>query len=143
MKTLLAAMLVALALPVLAVAAVAGGHVRIVAWASAGSGKESKDPPKNAVAGGTLCTPAKITKLVAYVRFDGMHNGDPSSADWFYNGKKVYSFPFKWEDGSSGKTAFDLHKASATLDAGRYGIQVRTNGRQVGAAAIALKYGGC
>jgi len=107
---------------------------------SGGSGTPNAGTP---VAGGTLCKPGKITKLVAYVRFDGMHNGDPSSADWFYNGKKVYSFPFKWGDGSSRKTAFDLHKASATLDAGRYGIQVRTNARQVGAAAITLKYGSC
>ena len=143
MKIFLAATIAALALPALTAASLSSGHVRIVAWASAGTAKESKDPPKDAVAGGTLCKPGKITKLVAYVRFDGMHNGDPSSADWFYNGKKVYSFPFKWEDGSAGKTAFDLHKASATLDAGRYGIQVRTNARQVGAAAIALKYGSC
>ncbi len=143
MKTFLAAVIAALALPVLAVAATVGGHVRIVAWASVSGSVESKDPPKDAVAGGVLCKPAKIKKLVAYARFDGMHDGTASSATWFYNGKKVYVFPFKWDDGSSGKTAFELHKASSSLDAGRYAIQVRTDGRQVGTGAVALKYGGC
>jgi hypothetical protein len=140
-RSLLAAAVIALALPALTAAGTQAGKVRVVAWAS---GTTSTGlPPRDAVSGGVYCTAKPILKLFAFVRFTGMRDKVPSSATWLYENKKVFLFKFKWEDGDIGRTAFKLFRTKGTLLEGDYAIQVRSGGALVGTGQVKLKFGKC
>jgi hypothetical protein len=140
-RRILAILLIALALPAVTGATVDAGKVRVVAWAATKA--KGGVPPKDAVAGGIYCTQRPIRTLYAFVRFSGMRDKVASSAIWFFNGKKVFTFPFRWEDGDAGRTAFNLFRTKGALEEGRYRIEIRSGGRLVGSGSVRLKFGGC
>ena len=131
----------ALALPSLSSGVSAAGTVQVVAWAS----KTTKNaiPPRDAVKRGVYCKPVAFRRLYAFITFRGMRDTVASSATWYYNDKRVFVFPFKWEDGASGRTAFEIHRQKGLLEQGRYKIEVRSGGRLAGSGAIRLKFGSC
>ena len=137
----LAIVLVASVVPAATAAGGVAGRVRIVAWA--GSATKAGLPPRDAVSGGTYCTSRAIRRLYAFVRFSGMRDRVRSSASWYFNGKRVYVYRFRWEDGQSGRTAFNLYRTKGVLLAGRYTIEVRAGSRLVGRDSVRLKFGSC
>jgi hypothetical protein len=140
-RRLLVLCLLALAVPAVTAASTTAARVRVVAWAATTT--KAGLPPAGAVAGGTYCTARPIKRLYAFIRFSGMRDKVPSSATWTFNKKKVFTFPFKWEDGDAGRTAFNLFRTKGTLEEGLYGVQVRTGGRLVGSGSVRLKFGDC
>jgi hypothetical protein len=140
-RRLLATVFLALALPAVTGATVHARSLRVVAWAATTT--KAGLPPADAVAGGTYCKPRAIPRLYAFVRFTGMRDKVPSSATWLFNGKKVFVFTFRWEDGDVGRTAFNLYRTKGGLAEGVYTIQVRTGGVLVGSGAVRLKFGSC
>jgi hypothetical protein len=128
---------------VIAPAATAGvrPNARVVAWAS--STAKGGVPPRDAVSGGTYCPKRAIRRLYAFIRFSGMRDRVPSTASWYFNRKRVYVYRFRWEDGETGRTAFNLYRTKGLLLAGRYTIEVRTAGRLVAAGSVRLKFGSC
>ena len=133
--------LLVLAFPAASGAAGEAGRVRVVAWASAPT--KAGLPPADAVSGGTYCKARAIAKLYAFVRFRGMRDKVSSSATWRFNKKKVLVFNFRWEDGDSGRTAFNLHRTKGALAEGVYSIQIRTGGTLVGKGTVRLEFGAC
>jgi hypothetical protein len=140
-RRFLATLLVAAALPAATDASVQAGRVQVVAWSTAAT----KDglPPADAVSGGIYCKPRAIHKLYAFVRFSGMRDGVPSSATWYFNRKKVFVFKFRWEDGETGRTAFDIYRTKGALAEGVYGIEVRSGGRVAGSGTVRVRFGSC
>jgi hypothetical protein len=72
-----------------------------------------------------------------------MRDGVRSSVTWFFNGKKVYFFPFKWEDGDAGRTAFSLFRTKGRLEEGKYGVEVRSAGTLLDSGSVKLQFGSC
>jgi hypothetical protein len=140
-RRLLASLVVTLALPTAAAASIDAARLRVVAWAN--SAPKTGIPPANAVSGGTYCTSRAIRRLYAFVRFTGMRDGTRSSVTWYFNRKKVFLFPFKWEDGDAGRTAFSLYRTKGALEKGTYGIEVRSGGRLLGKGSVKLRFGSC
>src|SRR3954470_20716573 len=100
----------------------AAPKLAVTAWAD--SAQRNAMPPADAVRGGTLCKPRAFRKLYAFVTFRGLKNKVPSTATWYFGDKKVFTFKFAWEDGTSGRTAFSLFPVKGTLEPGRYTIEV-------------------
>lgn len=139
--TLALAVAAALAVPVSATPSAGAARLSVVAWASK-VGEEGL-PPANAVRRGVLCSPRPFQRLYAFVRFSGMRDKVPSSAKWFYEGEAVYTFPFRWEDGPVGRTAFHLFRTKGALLEGVYRVEIRVGGRLLARAAVRLKFGAC
>ena len=131
----------ALLVPALAAGSASVGRAQVFAWASAT--KKGAVPPADAAKGAVYCKAAPIKRLYAFIRFQGMRDKVASSATWYFDDKRVYVFPFKWEDGPSGRTAFDIFRQKGTLEEGRYRIEVRSGGRLAGSGAVRLRFGAC
>jgi hypothetical protein len=72
-----------------------------------------------------------------------MRDKVPSTVTWYFNDKKVFVFKFKWEDGPTGRTAFNLYPVKGSLEPGRYRIEVRWGGTLVGEGSVQVKFGSC
>lgn len=138
---LIAVLGLALALPAISIGSGTAGRLQVIAWANRAT--KTAVPPADAVKRGIYCKARPIVKLYAYVRFQGMKDKVASTATWYFNDKRVFVFPFRWEDGVAGRTAFELHRQKGALEKGRYAIEIRTGRRLVGKGAIALKFGAC
>jgi hypothetical protein len=131
----------ALALVPAGLAASTAPSVTVIAWSS----KVAKGglPPADAVNGGVYCKAVPFKRLYAFVRFRGMRDKVPSTTTWYFNDKRVFVFNFKWEDGPTGRTAFNLYPVKGNLRAGRYRVEVRSGGRLVGQGGVQVKLGDC